>query len=144
MHHDSEKFNRGNKAEEEQLLLHGLEKNYNPVREIDPKTGIEGTTIPDALKNEGKSTTEIKNVKEQSLSRQLRLQERFSNSHGLKPLLIINEGAHLTRPLIHSSFEIQTYNFEPVMVKGQEIEKAMENQKSKPNPLSFNPNPLKI
>ena len=111
MQNDSENFNRGNQAEELQLQKHGLEKNYNTLREIDPKTGIEGATIPDALKNEGKSTSEIKLVKEQSLTKQLRLQERFSNSHGLKPELIINEEAYLTRPLIHSSFEIKTYNF---------------------------------
>jgi Restriction endonuclease fold toxin 7 len=114
MLHDTEKLNLGNQAEEDQLQKHGLEKNFNPLREIDPKTGIEGTTIPDAFKNEGKSTSEIKLVKEQSLTKQLRLQERFSNSHGLKPELIINEEAYLSRPLKHSSFEIKTYNFSPV------------------------------
>ena len=118
MHNDPEKFNRGNQAEEEQLHKHGLEKNHNPLREIDPKTGIEGTTIPDAFKNEGKSTAEIKNVKEQSLSKQLRLQERFSNSHGYKPELIINQEAHLSRPLLHSSFEIKTYMF--ITIQGNE------------------------
>lgn len=144
MHHDPEKFNKGNKAEEEQLHLHGLEKNHNWVREIDPKTGIKGTTIPDALKNEGKSTTEIKNVKEQSLSRQLRIQERFSNNHGLKPLLIINEGAHLSRPLLHSSFEIKTYNFDQVILNGQESQKGIEKVISKRNSNIITINPKEI
>ncbi len=138
MQNDTEKFNRGNQAEEAQLQKHGLEKNYYSVREIDPKTGLEGTTIPDALKNEGKSTSEIKYVKEQSLTKQLRLQERFSNSHGLKPELIINQGAHLTGPLKHSSFEIKTYNFGE---NNKEINSVSQNQE-KEKSAGFQNNPI--
>ncbi len=114
MNYENINFDRGKVSEMEQLSKNGLEKNYNPVKEIDPRTGREGTTIPDAFKNEGKSTTEVKNVKEQSLTKQLRLQERFSNSNGFKPELIINDLALLTKPLIHSSFNIKTYDFTPL------------------------------
>ncbi len=114
MTYESENFSRGRSAEAEQLSRNGLSKNHNPVKGVDPRTGLEGTTIPDAFKNEGRSTTEVKNVKEQSLTRQLRLQERFSNDNGYKPELIINDLAQLTKPLIHSSFEIKTYDFKEV------------------------------
>jgi hypothetical protein len=52
---------------------------------------------------------DIKNVKEQSLTKQLRLQEKISNDNGFKPELIINEGAKLSKPLENSSFDIKTY-----------------------------------
>lgn len=121
MHHESENFDRGKVAETEQLSKNGLSKNYNPVKEIDPRTGKEGTTIPDAFKNDGKSTTEVKNVKEQSLTRQLRLQERFSNNNGFKPELIINDLAQLTKPLIYSSFEIKTYDFKELTPADKQV-----------------------
>ena len=82
-------FRRGN-AEAEQLAKHGLEKNTKPIEVTDPKTGQKGMTIPDAMKNDGQSTVEIKNVGKQSLTKQLRLQEKFSNDNGLNPELIIN------------------------------------------------------
>jgi len=72
---------------------------------------------PDALKNGGKSTSEIKNVKQQSLTKQLRIQENISNSNGLKPELIINSSAKLSAPLKGSSFEINTYQMPPSMLK---------------------------
>lgn len=126
MNYETTNFDRGKVSEMEQLSKNGLSKNYNPVKEIDPRTGKEGTTIPDALKNEGKSTSEVKNVKEQSLTRQLRLQERFSNNNGFKPELIINDLALLTKPLIHSSFEIKTYDFKPVTDFQQPVKKDIK------------------
>jgi hypothetical protein len=81
-----------------------------PIQVIDPKTGKEGVTVPDAFKNGGQSTSEVKNVKSQSLSEQLRLQEKFSNDNGFKPELIINASAKLSKPLRNSSFEIKTYS----------------------------------
>jgi hypothetical protein len=51
------------------------------------------------MKNEGQSTSEVMNVKEQSLTKQLRLQKDFSEGNGFKPELIINEGAKLSKPL---------------------------------------------
>ena len=120
MSNEHENFDRGKQAEADQLNRNGLSKNYNPIREVDPRTGVEGTTIPDAFKNEGKSTTEIKNVKEQSLTKQLRLQERFSNNNGFKPELIINEKASLTKPLIYSSFLIKTYDLKEAIAEQKE------------------------
>lgn len=96
---------------------HGYEKNTKPIKEIDPKTGKEGTTIPDAFKNEGKSTSEVKNVKQQSYTKQLRLQEKLSADNGFKPELIINEGAKLSKPLQNSSFDIIKYSVVPPAVQ---------------------------
>lgn len=96
-------FNRGRMTEAEQLNKNGLKKNNQTIES-------EGTrTIPDALKEGGKKTVEIKDVAKQSLTRQLRAQEKFSNENGFKPELIINKGAKLTDPLIKSSFEIKYY-----------------------------------
>ncbi|MEE1946442.1 RHS repeat-associated core domain-containing protein [Pedobacter sp. KR3-3] len=103
-----EAFRRGNAAEAEQLAKNGLEKNTKPIEAVDPKTGQKGTTVPDALSGGGK-TSEIKNVSRQSLTRQLRIQEKYSNDNGFNPELIINKGAKLSEPLKKSSFEIKTY-----------------------------------
>ena len=110
-------FARGNQAEAEQLAKNGLEKNTQPLKGVDPKTGKGGTTIPDALENDGKSTFEVKNVKQQSLTEQLRLQEKISNDNGFRPKLDINEGAKLSTPLKNSKFDIKTYESAPVTLK---------------------------
>lgn len=99
--------------EAEQLSKNGLEKNYKPINEIDPKTGLEGKTIPDAFKNDGQSTVEIKSVKNQLMTKQLRMQEKYSNNNGFNPELTINEGARLSQPLKNSSFDISTYKALP-------------------------------
>jgi hypothetical protein len=103
-------FARGNATEAEQLAKNGIEKNTKPVEAIDPKTGQKGTTIPDGLPEglKGK-TTEVKDVKYQGLTRQLRLQKEFSNGNGFKPELIINESARLSKPLQNAGFDIKTY-----------------------------------
>jgi len=110
MGYENENFKRGRRVEGEQLALNGLEKNHVTVRQIDPKTGREGATIPDAFKNEGNSTTEIKNVNTQTLTRQLRLQENFSTERGFKPELLINSGAQISKQLGNSAFVIKTYD----------------------------------
>jgi len=108
-----EAFKKGNVAEAEQLSKNGLDKNYRPIKEIDPKTGQEGKTIPDAFTNDGKSTVEIKHVKNQSFTKQLRMQEKYSNDNGFSPELIINKGAKISQPLKKSSFDIKTYETAP-------------------------------
>ncbi|WP_370583482.1 RHS repeat-associated core domain-containing protein [Pedobacter sp. ASV12] len=104
-----EAFKRGNAAEAEQLMKNGLEKNTKPFKGTDPKTGEEVTTIPDALKNDGLSTSEVKNVIRQSYTKQLRVQGKISNDNGFSPELLINKGAKISKPLKNSSFEIKTY-----------------------------------
>jgi RHS repeat-associated protein len=110
-----ENLNRGRMTEAEQLAKNGLTKNNKPIEAIDPKTGEKGTSIPDATKNDGKSTVEIKNTKSQSLTRQLRIQEKSSNDNGFNPELIINQGARLSKPLQNSSFDIKLYNTLPAI-----------------------------
>ena len=105
----SENFAKGRATELEQLTKNGLEKNTKPMETIDPKTGNKGTTIPDAMKKDG-GTVEIKNVSKQSLTEQLRLQKNISEGNGIKPELIINEGAKLSKPLQKAGFDIKTYN----------------------------------
>ena len=99
---------RGRATESEQLGKNGYEKNTQPYRATDSKTGQEGTTIPDAMKPDG-GTVEIKNVQKQSLTEQLRLQKEISTGNGAKPELIINQGAKLSKPLQNAGFDIKTY-----------------------------------
>ncbi|MCO6174098.1 putative toxin, partial [Flavobacterium sp. NRK F10] len=103
-----ENFSRGRATEVEQLAENNLEKNTESFTRIDPKTGKEGTTIPDAMTPEG-ATVEVKNVQKQSLTRQLRLQREISNENGVKPELIINKDAKLSEPLQNGGFDIKTY-----------------------------------
>jgi RHS repeat-associated protein len=141
-------YARGNQTEAEQLEKNGLEKNTAPIKEVDPKTGEEGTTVPDAMKNGGKSTVEIKDVKQQSLTRQLRLQEKFSKGNGFKPELIINKGAKLSGTLKNSTFDIKTYQFIPVTLKSDATTTVIQpvkppsppKPKPKPKPLPRDPN----
>lgn len=102
-----ERLKLGRNSEVEQLERMGVSKNNKPFTEIDPKTGQKGTTIPDGLQN-GR-TVEIKNVQKQSLTKQLRLQEKISNENGTRPILRINKDAKLSEPLKKSSFDIQPY-----------------------------------
>ncbi len=125
----AENFSRGNKVEAEQLKNNGLEKNTKPFKGVDPKTGKESTTVPDALKNDGQSTVEIKNVKQQSLTEQLRTQEKISNDNGFKPELIINEGAKISKPLQNSTFDIKTYQSTTVTLKVDAVKVVPSNIK---------------
>ncbi|MFY7937691.1 MAG: putative toxin, partial [Flavobacterium sp.] len=101
-------LNRGRKIENEQLMKNQLEKNSKPIT-VETKPGEKTTTIPDSYKNGGKQTVEIKNVKSQSLTRQLRAQKKISNDNGFKPELIINKDANISNP-VKTSFEIKYYN----------------------------------
>ncbi|KIO75691.1 hypothetical protein TH53_19245 [Pedobacter lusitanus] len=135
-----ESFRRGNATEAEQLSKNGLEKNYKPIKETDPKTGQEGKTIPDAFKNEGESTVEIKDVKNQSFTKQLRMQEKYSNDNGYSPELIINKGARLSEPLKKSSFIIKTYQISPTLKVDnvKVVSPVLVPQGNKPKPLDPN------
>ncbi|MDB9384708.1 putative toxin [Nodularia spumigena CS-584] len=105
----SQNASRGRATEAEQLAKNGFEKNTESFTRIDPHTGKENTTIPDAVKPGG-GTVEIKNVNRQSLTRQLRTQRQISNEKGVKPELIINKAAKLSKPLEEGGFDIKTYN----------------------------------
>ncbi|MGJ1501380.1 DUF6443 domain-containing protein [Sphingobacterium multivorum] len=109
-----ETFARGRAVEAEQLVKNGLEKNTKPYQAVDPKTGKEGTTIPDAF--DGKQTVEFKNVRYQPETKQLRLQRAVSNAKGAKPRLIINQSAKVSKN-VKANFDIQTYNIVPTTAK---------------------------
>lgn len=134
-------FSRGRNIEAEQLVRHGLEKNNSPFEAIDTKTGKTEVSIPDAVKNGGKSTSEIKNVKNQSLTKQLRVQEKFSNDNGFKPELIINQGAKLSEPLKNSTFDIKYYNQPAPIIDKTRVSPGVEpfKQNPKDRPLHFDP-----
>ena len=110
-------FQRGNNAEAEQLAKNGLTKNTQPIRQVDPKTGKEETSIPDALENDGKKTVEIKYTKYQARTKQLRVQEKYSNNNGENPELLINKDAKISKPLQNSTFDIKTYQTAPVTLQ---------------------------
>ena len=103
------RFNKGRQVEGEQLQKMGLDKNTETFTRIDPKTGKSGRTIPDAMKD-GKQTVEIKNVKNQALTEQLRLQRQVSRDNGVDPILRINRDATLTEPLQNGGFQIEFYS----------------------------------
>ena len=112
-----ERINAGKQAETEQLQKLGVEKNTESFTRIDPKTGKEGTTTPDGIKNG--QTTEIKNLKEgstQNLTKQLRLQKEVSNGNEQIPKLHLNENVKLSKPLQDAGFEVTRYSAPHVVV----------------------------
>ena len=131
-----EKFAEGRKVEVEQLSKNGLEKNNTPFKATDPKTGKEGTTIPDAIRPNG-GTSEVKFVKNQPLDKQLRLQNEVSRAAGVKPELIINQSAKITKP-VKNLFDIKTYTAPPVSQDATKVTPAIKVQGT--NPCKDNPN----
>lgn len=132
-------FARGNATEAEQLSKNGLEKNTTPYKSIDPKTGNDGTTVPDAMKPDG-GTVEIKDVKNQSLTEQLRLQKNISEGNGAKPELIINETAKLSKPLQKAGFDIKTYQLNVKTIDNTAVPKP-QLPKPAPKPvIKYDPN----
>ena len=109
-----ERFNRGRATETEQLRRLGLDKNNQPYEAVDPKTGESGTTIPDAFDEEG-APLEIKDVQEQALTKQLRLQKQVAERLGTTPRLHIRQGAKLTQPLQDGGFDITYFAAPPVL-----------------------------
>ncbi len=110
-----EHFNRGRKIETEQINKMNEEgqnvvKNSKNYEATDPKTGKKGGTRPDGFTEEGRPV-EVKNVKNQSLTRQIRFQDNLVE--GKKLILRINKDANLTQPLKDSGIEIQPYNVAP-------------------------------
>ncbi|GAB6013054.1 DUF6443 domain-containing protein [Viscerimonas tarda] len=106
-----ERINAGRQTETEQLQKLGLEKNTESITRIDPKTGKESTSVPDAIKDGG--TKEIKYLKDgatQSFTKQLRIQKEFSTENGQIPQLHINRGANLSKPLQEAGFNVTRYS----------------------------------
>jgi hypothetical protein len=108
-----QRINAGRQTEAEQLQRLGMDKNTESFTRIDPKTGKEGTTIPDGMKNG--QTTEIKNVQRLTDSKQLRLQKEVSSGNGQLPRIIINESARISETVRNGGYDIETYNQNFVM-----------------------------
>ena len=90
-----------------------MDKNNKSFTRPDPKTGKEGTTIPDGYKDG--QTVEIKNVKRLTDSKQLRLQKEISAENGRTPRLIINQSAKISKT-VRQNFDIETYNNKFIIV----------------------------
>ena len=124
-----ENFRRGNAVEAEQLANNGIEKNTKPFT-VETKPGEKTTTIPDGFKNNGKSTVEVKNTKYQGYTKQLKAQEKISNSNGLNPELLINKSAKVSKPLKNSTFDIKYYMPAPLVPKQEPILPPLAQPKS--------------
>ncbi|HWV73974.1 MAG TPA: putative toxin, partial [Pseudosphingobacterium sp.] len=129
-------FERGRTVEAEQLAKNGYEKNTKPF-DVEVTPGKNTRTIPDALKNEGKSTVEVKNVSKQSYTRQLKAQEKISNDNGFKPELIINKDAQISKPLQNSSFDIKLYTPPPGGVIDNTGHKVQDLRPVKVDPFDY-------
>jgi RHS repeat-associated protein len=134
-------FDRGRKVEIEQINKMNEEgqsvvKNTKNYEATDPKTGKTGETRPDGFTEEGRPV-EVKNVKNQGLTRQLRYQDNLVE--GKKLILRINKNANLTKPLKNSGIEIQPYNVVPP-VKIDNI-KVNRNPSPKINPIPVKKDP---
>lgn len=133
-----EHFNRGRRVETEQISKMNEEgqnvtKNNQNYEATDPKTGKTGGTRPDAFTEEGRPV-EVKNVRNQGLTRQLRYQDNLVE--GKKLILRINNDANLTKPLKNSGIEIQPYNIAPPV----KIDNVRVNRNPPPK---INPVPVK-
>ncbi|GEM_PF-3068798 len=131
-------FDRGRRIELEQINKmneegQSVSRNTKNYEAIDPKTGKTGQTRPDGFTKDGRPV-EVKNVKKQGLTRQLRFQDNLSE--GKRLILRINNKAELTKPLKESGIDIQPYNLStPVKI---------DNIKVNSNPpAKVNPQPQK-
>jgi RHS repeat-associated protein len=125
-----ENFRRENTIEREQLAQRGLEKNTQKYKVTDSETGKTTETIPDSFTKGDRQTVEVKGVKEQSLTEQLRAQRQISNENGQMPKLIIRQGAKLSKPLQEGGFEIKYFSAPPVQQDATRVATPMMNQLS--------------
>ncbi len=141
-----ENFRRGNKSEAEQL---SKRKNTKPFDVTDSQTGQTTRTIPDSFGKNGKQTIEIKDVKNQSLTKQLRAQRQISNENGVQPKLIIRKGVNLSKPLQEGGFDIEFFNVPPLVPADAThilrldptlILEKFQIEREKSNPCYNNPN----
>lgn len=131
-----ERFSRGRQVEAEQLEKMGLEKNTKPFDvEVDGKPI---RTVPDAMRtgpNGGKQTVEIKNVKSQSKTSQLKAQEKISNSNGERPVLRINRNVNRISKPVQDAFDIEYYQVVPTVPKDNTTRQpAVDPSLKKPSP----------
>lgn len=72
-------------------------------------------------------TVGVKNLQKQSLTKQLRLQEKVSNENGQKTLLRINKDATLSEPLKQSGFEFSRYAIPPAIPEKHKSSNSRKN-----------------
>ncbi len=95
---DRDALQRGVTNEKKVLAEEGLEKNTKSMTAIDPKTGKEVTTIPDAMKNG--ATVDVKDVKKLYDSKQLRAQSTLSAQNGQKAIIYTGTDTHVSTTLL--------------------------------------------
>lgn len=133
-----EHFNRGRRIETEQIDKMNEEgrdvvRNTKNYEATDPKTGDKGGTRPDGFTKDG-NPVEIKNVRKQALTKQLRFQDNLVE--GKRLILRINNKAELTQPLKDSGIDIQPYNVAPPI--------KIDNTRTQPKPAPIIlPRPVK-
>src|SRR5262249_2728145 len=87
---------KGKEFEKSALDKEGLSKNTKPMQATDPKTGQEGTTIPDAMRGNGQ-TVDTKAGSYVSDSKQLRLQSEVSQQSGQKAQIVVKPGTKVSK-----------------------------------------------
>ena len=87
---------KGKEFEKSALDKEGLSKNTKGMQATDPKTGQEGTTIPDSVRQNGQ-TVDAKAGSYVSDSKQLRLQSEVSQQSGQKAQVIVKPGTKVSK-----------------------------------------------
>jgi RHS repeat-associated protein len=93
---DQEALKRGVKNEAKVLADEGLKKNTSTITVLDPKTGKNVRTIPDAKLSNG-ATVEVKDVKKLTDSKQLRAQSVFSAQNKQKATVITGQNTKVSQ-----------------------------------------------
>jgi len=97
---------RGRANEQKGLDAVGAEKNTKPVTTTDPKTGKQGTTIPDGKMSDGQNV-EVKDTKRVTDSKQLRLQDQASKAASGKPTMVVTGNDTKVSNTVQNNYEVK-------------------------------------
>jgi len=96
---------RGRANEQKGLDAVGAEKNTKPDTTVDPKTGKQGTTIPDGKMSDGQRV-EVKDTKRVTDSKQLRRQNAASKAASGKPSMVVTGKETKVTPTVENNHEV--------------------------------------
>jgi RHS repeat-associated protein len=129
-----EHITRGRDFEGQVIDKLGLEKNNKPFEAVDPVSGKNTRTIPDASQP-GKSAeqypVEIKNTgsnKTQYFTRQIRAQEQLAKDNGGQSTLIVPKGTKLSAPLKDSGVKIEYFTPAPTVIDKTKVNTSPQTQ----------------